>query len=136
MKNTIFALPEVKKIKQQSNTRLYPIGRLDKDTSGLLIITNDGDFANTIMHPRYEIEKSYIVTLHKPIIKRDLQKIREGVIVDKQKTWPAKAQRLQPTIVRLTIHEGRNRLVRRMFQALGYTVICLQRISMVLCSWI
>ncbi len=125
MKNTIFTLPAVRRIKE----RLYPVGRLDLDTSGLIILTNDGDFANIVMHPRYEIEKTYLVALQRPITKNNLNKIRLGVHVDGRLTWPAKVQRLGPNIVRVTIHEGRNRIIRKMFKAIGFHVIALERIA-------
>jgi 23S rRNA pseudouridine2605 synthase len=129
MKNTIFALPNVIELKAEIKTRLYPVGRLDKNTSGVLILTNDGDFANIIMHPRYETDKTYMVGLFEPIIKREIQRIRLGVMVDKKKTWPAKAQRIAPNVLRLTIHEGRNRIVRKMFKAIGHRVVALERVA-------
>jgi 23S rRNA pseudouridine2605 synthase len=127
--NAIFELPALIKLRRETRARLYPVGRLDKNTSGLLILTNDGDFANHIMHPKFETKKSYMVMLSMPILKRDLHRIRLGVKVDDKKTWPALAQRLRPNMVRLTIHEGRNRIVRRMFKAINHKVVALERIA-------
>jgi 23S rRNA pseudouridine2605 synthase len=129
MKNTIFTLTEVEDLIDQINARLYPVGRLDKNTGGIIILTNDGNFANRIMHPRHEVDKSYMVALHQPITKRDLQKLRMGVTIDGKKTYPAKARRFAPNVVQLTIHEGRNRIVRKMFKKINHKVVDLERIS-------
>ncbi|PIN77777.1 pseudouridine synthase [Candidatus Woesearchaeota archaeon CG10_big_fil_rev_8_21_14_0_10_34_8] len=125
MTNTIFALPAVKMIKE----RVYPVGRLDKDTSGLLILTNDGDFANKIMHPKHEITKTYLVAVDNPLLKRTLHSIRQGIKIEGRMTWPAMVQKLTVNTCRITIHEGRNRIVRRVFDKLGYKVVALERIA-------
>lgn len=113
--------------------RLYPIGRLDYDTSGLILITNDGEFAHKLMHPKYEIDKTYAAKLKGIRSKELLRKLEKGIMLDHKKTAPARAKMLsidkrkQTCIVQLTIHEGRNRQVRRMFEAIGHDVLKLKR---------
>ncbi|TKJ17877.1 pseudouridine synthase [Candidatus Woesearchaeota archaeon B3_Woes] len=109
--------------------RVFPIGRLDFYTSGLLLLTNDGDFANNIMHPRYEIKKTYQVELDKPITKDSLIEIEKGIDLEDGKTSPAKVKKIKDNIVEITIHEGRNRIIRRMVKKLGYSVKSLERIK-------
>ncbi|NRD80618.1 rRNA pseudouridine synthase [Bacillus sp. BRMEA1] len=113
--------------------RIYPIGRLDYDTSGLLILTNDGEFANLLMHPRNEIEKVYIAKIKGIPLKENLRKLEKGIRLEDGKTAPAKVNMLsadkkkQSAIIEITIHEGRNRQVRRMFEAIGHEVVKLKR---------
>nr|WGD91817.1 23S rRNA pseudouridine(2605) synthase RluB [Bacillus subtilis] len=113
--------------------RIYPIGRLDYDTSGLLLLTNDGEFANKLMHPKYEIDKTYVAKVKGIPPKEPLRKLERGIRLEEGKTAPAKAKALsldkkkQTSIIQLTIHEGRNRQVRRMFEAIGHEVIKLKR---------
>ncbi|MGQ8966308.1 23S rRNA pseudouridine(2605) synthase RluB [Bacillus subtilis] len=113
--------------------RIYPIGRLDYDTSGLLLLTNDGEFANKLMHPKYEIDKTYVAKVKGIPSKELLRKLERGIRLEEGKTAPAKAKLLsldkkkQTSIIQLTIHEGRNRQVRRMFEAIGHEVIKLKR---------
>ena len=107
--------------------RVFPVGRLDYYTSGLLILTNDGDFANKIMHPRYEIKKTYAVALDKPMKKEDIRELQRGVTLSIGKTSPAKVRVIEPDLVEVTIHEGKNRIVRRMMRTLGYAVKYLHR---------
>ncbi|MBI1970769.1 rRNA pseudouridine synthase [Candidatus Woesearchaeota archaeon] len=111
--------------------RVIPIGRLDYMTEGLLLLTNDGDFANRIMHPRYEIKKTYHVTIDKPLRQEDEQKIRNGFSVEGIKTAPAKIVMLAKdrTKIAITIHEGRNRIIRNMMAELGYRIYQLERVS-------
>jgi 23S rRNA pseudouridine2605 synthase len=109
--------------------RVYPVGRLDKETSGLLLLTNDGDWAHRIMHPRYELGKSYEATLDKEVTDTALEQLRAGVNLEDGTTRPAKVEQLSKERVRLTIHEGKNRIVRRMFETLGYQVVQLHRKS-------
>ena len=115
------------------NKRIYPIGRLDYDTSGLLLLTNDGDFANLLMHPRYEIEKVYIAKVKGIPAREKVKRLEKGVALEDGVTAPAKAKvlsidkRKQTAIVELRIHEGRNRQVRRMFEAIGHPVLKLKR---------
>lgn len=115
------------------NKRIYPIGRLDYDTSGLLLLTNDGEFANLLMHPRYEIEKVYIAKVKGIPAREKVKRLEKGVALEDGVTAPAKAKvlsidkRKQTAIVELHIHEGRNRQVRRMFEAIGHPVLKLKR---------
>ncbi len=107
------------------------VGRLDLDTSGLLILTTDGDLAHRLTHPRYEVDKEYEAWVEGVVSERDLDRLRRGVELEDGVTEPASVQRLPgeepPTRVRLVIHEGRNRQVRRMFEAIGHPVFRLQR---------
>ncbi|EAF6929263.1 rRNA pseudouridine synthase, partial [Listeria monocytogenes] len=113
--------------------RLYPVGRLDYDTSGLLLMTNDGDFANLLMHPKNEVSKTYIARI-KGIPEREvIRQLERGVVIDGRKTAPAKVKvrssdkTKDKAIVEITIHEGRNRQVRKMFEAVGFEVQKLSR---------
>jgi len=108
--------------------RVFPIGRLDGDTSGLLLLTNDGDFANRIMHPRYEIKKAYQAEIDGILNENDIKQIERGIFIEGRKTAPA-AIRKVGRIYEITIHEGRNRIVRRIFKALGYNVRSLKRVK-------
>lgn len=113
--------------------RIYPIGRLDYDTSGLLVLTNDGDFANLLMHPKNEIDKVYVAKVKGIPSKENLRKLEKGIRLEDGKTAPARVKLLsadnkkQSAIVEITIHEGRNRQVRRMFEAIGHDVVKLKR---------
>lgn len=109
--------------------RVFPVGRLDYNTSGLLLLTNDGEFANKITHPSHEIEKTYQVTLSKPITKEDISKLEKGIVLEDGKTSPAKVNKISEKVIDITIHEGKNRIVRRMVHALGYAVKTLERIA-------
>jgi 23S rRNA pseudouridine2605 synthase len=114
------------------NTRLYPIGRLDYDTDGVLLLTNDGEFSNMMMHPRHKIFKTYFAKLDKPIEEHDARKLKEGVIIDGRPTSRAKVRIIPNTgeqNIWISIHEGRNRQVRRMLEALGYIVQRLKRVE-------
>lgn len=115
------------------NKRLYPVGRLDYDTTGLILMTNDGELANLVMHPRNKIKKVYIAKI-KGILKiEDLKKLEKGIYIEKIKTRPAKVKikkadkKKSTTIVELTIHEGRNHQVKKMFATIGYEVLKLKR---------
>lgn len=113
--------------------RIYPIGRLDYDTSGLLLLTNDGDFANLMMHPRYQIEKTYIARVKGIPARSLLNKLEKGIQLEDGMTAPAKVKMLEinkqakHAILALTIHEGRNRQIRRMLAEIGYPVVKLRR---------
>jgi pseudouridine synthase len=122
---TIFDLENVKKIKE----RVYNVGRLDKETSGLLILTNDGDFSNKIMHPSNEIKKTYSVKTDKKLTYKDAKKIEKGIFILGRKTSKAKISNINDKNFELTIHEGRNRIVRRILDKLGYDVVSLKRIN-------
>jgi 23S rRNA pseudouridine2605 synthase len=113
--------------------RIYPVGRLDYDTSGLLVLTNDGEFANLLMHPKNEINKVYVAKVKGIPSKENLRKLEKGIRLEDGKTAPARVNLLsadnkkQSAIVEITIHEGRNRQVRRMFEAIGHDVLKLKR---------
>jgi 23S rRNA pseudouridine2605 synthase len=111
--------------------RVFPVGRLDYNSEGLLIMTNDGELANKLLHPSRKVEKVYKVKIKGRITHEDLEKIREGVIIDdgsKGKADISVADILpKNTWLKLTIHEGRNRIIRRMMEALDYEIIQLMR---------
>lgn len=110
--------------------RVYPVGRLDVDSSGLILLTNDGELANRLTHPRYEVPKTYIARLGGGHVGEGaLRALRRGVELDDGPTAPARARRVKPDMVELTIHEGRNRQVRRMCEAVGHPVLALERVA-------
>jgi 23S rRNA pseudouridine2605 synthase len=109
--------------------RLYPVGRLDVDSSGLILLTNDGELANRLTHPRFEVAKAYRARLAGPALDEPaLERLRRGVELEDGPTAPAQARRLDEHELELTIHEGRNRQVRRMCAALGRPVLELRRV--------
>ncbi|PLR99793.1 23S rRNA pseudouridine(2605) synthase RluB [Bacillus sp. T33-2] len=118
---------------EQIKQRIYPIGRLDYDTSGLLLLTNDGEFANLLMHPSNEIEKVYVAKTKGIPSKEKLRSLERGIRLEDGKTAPARTKlvsldkKKQTAIIEITIHEGRNRQVRRMFEAIGHPVSKLKR---------
>ena len=107
--------------------RVFPVGRLDFDTEGLLLLTNDGELAHRLTHPSFGVEKEYVVELEGSPSRAALRRLREGVELDDGTTAPARAALLEPSVVRLTVHEGRNRQVRRMCDAVGHPVVRLIR---------
>ncbi|MCX6510322.1 MAG: pseudouridine synthase [Actinobacteria bacterium] len=107
--------------------RVFPVGRLDMDTEGLLLLTNDGDLAHRLTHPSFGVEKEYIAHVEGEPTRGELRILREGVELEDGLTAPAKAALVGPGILRLTIHEGRNRQIRRMCEAVGHPVIRLIR---------
>lgn len=113
--------------------RIYPIGRLDRNSEGLLLLTNDGNFANSIMHPSKHISKTYRVTVRPDINDEQLVRLSEGIELDGKKTLPATVNVLDKTpgrvVMTITIREGRNRQIRRMCEAVGLEVARLRRIS-------
>jgi 23S rRNA pseudouridine2605 synthase len=110
--------------------RLYPVGRLDADSSGLILLTNDGELANALTHPRYEVPKTYRVRIARtPVSDRAVRRLREGVQLEDGITAPARVRRAGPDVLEVTIHEGRNRQVRRMLDAVGHPVLSLERIA-------
>src|SRR5947209_2721418 len=111
-----------------SSTRLYPVGRLDIDTTGLILLTNDGDLAHRLTHPRFEVPKTYRATVaNPPVRERALRALRAGVQLDDGQTAPAQVVRLRPDTLEITIHEGRKRQVKRMCEHVGHRVIRLER---------
>ncbi len=113
--------------------RLYPVGRLDYDTEGLLFLTNDGDMAYSLTHPKYEKEKVYEALVKGIMYHGAVDKLKAGVYIDGRKTAPAEAEviehRRNTTVVRICIHEGRNRQVRKMCDAVGHSVVALRRVA-------
>lgn len=112
----------------ETEARLYPVGRLDADTTGLLLLTNDGELADRLTHPRYEVPKTYRVKLRTSIADRDLERLRRGVQLDDGPTGSAEVQRLGEREVEIVLREGRNRQVRRMVEAVGNKVVALRRV--------
>jgi 23S rRNA pseudouridine2605 synthase len=122
--------PTVVDLVPDPGVRLYPVGRLDADTSGLMLLTNDGALANRLTHPRFEVPKTYRVTLGgRPVAERAMRALREGVELEDGLTAPARVRRLGPHEIELTIHEGRKRQVRRMCAAVGHPVMALERVA-------
>lgn len=115
------------------DVRIFPVGRLDYETEGLLLLTNDGEFTNKVTHPKFHMDKTYIATIKGGISIGGINKLRSGVYIDDFKTSPAQAEILDAadgrTTVKITIHEGKNRQVRKMFEAVGCTVLGLKRIK-------
>lgn len=118
-----------------TNKRIYPVGRLDYDTTGLIILTNDGELANLLMHPKNNIQKLYVAKVKGLVGKDVINKLTNGVYIDGIKTSKAKARikkydkKTDTSIVELVIHEGRNHQVKNMFKVLGYEVLKLKRES-------
>ncbi len=110
-----------------SKARLYPVGRLDVDSSGLILLTNDGELANRLTHPRYEVPKTYEVELRRPPSEDDLGRLARGVELEDGMTAPAEVRRLGERRVEIVLREGRNRQVRRMAEAIGNEVVALRR---------
>ncbi len=112
--------------------RLYPVGRLDYDSEGLLLLTNDGALTERLLHPSHQVDKTYLARVSGAVSQDTLRLLRQGVMLDDHKTSPAKArivkQEALATVVLITIHEGRNRQVRRMFEAAGHQVTRLRRV--------
>jgi 23S rRNA pseudouridine2605 synthase len=111
-----------------SKARLYPVGRLDADSTGLLLLTNDGELANRLTHPRYEVPKAYRLELRRPPSESDLRKLERGVELEDGMTAPAKVRRLSEREVEIVLREGRNRQVRRMAEAVDNRVVSLRRV--------
>lgn len=111
--------------------RIFPVGRLDLDSEGALILTNDGALANKLLHPRYEVNKTYEATIQGFPQPSALQQLEQGVVLDGHKTWPAALKILRrkkgTTTIEIIIHEGKKRQVRKMFQAVGHHVLRLKR---------
>lgn len=117
----------VKKIKQ----RIFPVGRLDYDAEGVLLLTNDGELANKLIHPKYHIPKKYLVKVSDVPDQKDIAKLKKGVYLEDGRTAPAEAKFIKATKtnswIELTVYEGKNRLVKRMCFAIGHSVLKLQR---------
>lgn len=111
------------------NVRVFPIGRLDMDTHGMLLLTNDGEFANKLMHPKNEIKKTYIVTVNEEVSDDKLKRLSEGVDIGDYITKPAEAQMIDKNHLKIIISEGKNRQVRKMCKAVNINLIALKRES-------
>lgn len=111
-----------------SPARLYPVGRLDVDSTGLLLLTNDGELANRLTHPRYEVAKAYRAQLRRPPSDGELRRLASGVDLDDGRTGPAEVRRLGDREVEIVLREGRNRQVRRMAEAIDNRVLALCRV--------
>jgi 23S rRNA pseudouridine2605 synthase len=113
--------------------RLYPVGRLDKDTTGLILLTNDGDLTYRLTHPRFEQEKEYLVEIKGGLKPEEIRRLERGLLLEDGPTHPARVKRMPadgPFNYSLTIHEGRKRQVRRMFERLGHPVLSLKRVRL------
>ena len=118
-------------IKGKVSTHVFPVGRLDRDTTGLLLITNDGDLTKRLSHPSYEVKKIYHATLNKPLEESDLEKIRTGLQLEDgfmKVDGISYVKNAMPNEIGLTVHSGRNRIIRRIFEFLGYEVEKLDRV--------
>ena len=109
--------------------RLYPVGRLDADSTGLILLTNDGDLAYALTHPRFEVPRTYRARVNGRPSERALRALREGVVLDDGRTAPAQVRMVSAHEIELTIHEGRKHQVRRMCEAVGHRVIDLRRVA-------
>ncbi|WP_372791675.1 pseudouridine synthase [Paraconexibacter sp.] len=122
--------PTVIDMVEAPGMRLYPVGRLDADTTGLLLLTNDGDLAQVLTHPSHEVRKTYRAKVGNPPVKEaTLRRLREGVQLDDGVTLPAEARAVSRDEIELTLREGRKRQVRRMCETVGHPVISLQRVA-------
>ncbi|HEU4974292.1 MAG TPA: pseudouridine synthase [Baekduia sp.] len=122
--------PTVVELVDAGGARLYPVGRLDADTTGLLLLTDDGDLANRLTHPRYEVPKVYVAEVeHGPVREPALRALRAGVDLDDGRTAPAGVRQLRPGVLELTLREGRKRQVKRMCAHVGHPVRRLTRVA-------
>jgi len=125
--------PTVKDFYKGTRSRVFPVGRLDYDSEGLLLLTNDGDFANAIMHPSSKIPKTYVVKVRGAISDEGIRKLRAGISLEDGKTLPAKVYFIKKSQtnswIEITITEGRKRQVRRMVEAVGHPALKLRRVS-------
>ena len=119
--------PTVVELVSDHKTRLVPVGRLDADTTGALLLTNDGDLAHRLAHPRYEVEKIYEAEVEGEPSDDALRQLEQGVELDDGRTAPARARRLAPSRIELEIHEGKKHQVKRMLAAVGHPVVRLHR---------
>ncbi|MGI9536229.1 MAG: pseudouridine synthase [Desulfocapsaceae bacterium] len=125
--------PIVTSLLKDLDVRVFPVGRLDIDTEGALILTDDGELTHKILHPSHESTKTYEVVVKGLVSQGKIRKLEQGIEIDGRKTWPAKISKArkqgQATRLVITIHEGRKRQVRKMFEAIGHPVINLKRIA-------
>lgn len=117
----------------ETDKRIYPVGRLDYDTTGLILLTNDGEFTNNITHPKNKIDKTYVAKINGILSISDIMALKKGVMIDQYKTSKARVKvrkidnKNNNSIVEITIHEGKNHQVKKMFESLGYKVLKLKR---------
>ncbi len=113
--------------------RLFPVGRLDFDSEGLLLLTNDGDLMNRLLHPSHEVNKVYLAKASNQVTEEEIFRLRSGVMIDEKMTSPAEVRLVRretfDTVLLITIHEGRNRQVRKMLEAVGHQVVSLKRVE-------
>ncbi len=125
--------PTVKDFLKQVKYRLFPVGRLDFDSEGLLLLTNDGDFANAVLHPSRETPKTYLVKVKGEIEEENLEKLRRGVKLEDGMTMPARVKKVRKSEnnswIEMTIYEGRKRQIRRMIEKVGHLTLKLKRVS-------
>jgi 23S rRNA pseudouridine2605 synthase len=122
--------PTVVSLVRDSGARLYPVGRLDADTTGLILLTNDGELANRLMHPRYEVPRTYVARVTGgPVGDEAVRALRTGVELSDGMTAPASVRMLARDRLELVLHEGRKRQVRRMCEAVGHPVVALERVA-------
>jgi pseudouridine synthase len=128
-----FRRPTASSLLPEMNVRIFPVGRLDADSEGVLLFTNDGEMANRLMHPRYRIRKVYRIQVKGKPDSQSVGKLEKGIYIDNKKTAPARVTLIRGSdkmsFLQVDIHEGRKREVRRMFQAVGHRVISLKRIK-------
>ena len=114
----------------RSRRRLYPVGRLDVDSTGLILLTNDGELADLLTHPRYGVQKVYRVKVQpRRVARRTIEALRSGVELEDGLTAPARVRQVAPGVLELTLREGRKRQVRRMCEAVGHRVVELERVA-------
>ena len=119
--------PTAAELVSNCGTRVYPVGRLDMDSEGLLLFTNDGDFANRLMHPKHEVEKTYLAWV-RDFSEAGVQRLKKPIVLDGYAIRPPKVRMIKPGLLEITIHEGRNRQVRRMCDMAGMPVTRLKRV--------
>jgi 23S rRNA pseudouridine2605 synthase len=128
-----FQRPTIKSLLVDLEKRVFPIGRLDCQSEGLLLLTNDGELAYRLTHPRYKIKKIYLVKIKGELDSSDLDKLERGVLIDGKKTAPAKVALLasspKKSLLKIAIHEGKKREVRKMCEVIGHEVLELKRIA-------
>jgi 23S rRNA pseudouridine2605 synthase len=121
--------PTIVSLVPAGGRRLYPVGRLDIDATGLILLTDDGDLAHRLTHPSFEVDKTYRVVVAKgPVRERSLRALRDGIVLEDGPTAPARVRRVTDDTLEITIHEGRKRQVKRMCEAVGHPVIRLERV--------
>jgi pseudouridine synthase len=128
-----FQRPTIMDLLPSLKKRIYPVGRLDFDSEGLLLLTNDGDLAHRLMHPRFRVKKEYLIMVKIKPDSSSLVRLEKGIYLDGKKTAPAKIRILSTTKrgtrIKVELHEGRKRELRRMFEAVGHNVLSLKRVS-------